>query len=148
MEVAINITLSQRSMITSVLITLHTNILLNTGLTKIYMSYFILGAPTSKEVSQHFKIWHTRSWRNVLKNICIFFINILLNVGLVSDLHNKSLCNGELSKRNLFKLLETATSESSFIFDYLLYKQVDGVAMGFPLGPILANAFLCHYEKE
>ena len=43
---------------------------------------------------------------------------------------------------------ETANSKSSFIFDYLLYKQVDGVALGFPLGPFLANAFLCHYEKE
>ena len=35
-----------------------------------------------------------------------------------------------------------------FIFDYLLYKQVDGVAIGSPLGPTLANAFLCHYGKE
>ena len=27
------------------------------------------------------------------------------------------------------------------IFDYLLYKQVDRIAMGSPLGPTLANAF-------
>ena len=66
----------------------------------------------------------------------------------VSDLHSKNLYNRKLSKRDLFKLLETATSESSFIFDYLLYKQVDRVAMGSPLGPTLGNAFLCHYEKE
>ena len=46
------------------------------------------------------------------------------------------------------KLLETGTSESSFISDYLLNKQVDGVAMGSPLGPTLAKAFLCHYDKE
>ena len=26
-------------------------------------------------------------------------------------------------------------------------KKIDGVAMGSPLGPILANAFLCHHEK-
>ena len=70
------------------------------------------------------------------------------NNNCVSDLHNKDLYNGKLSKRDLFKLLETATSESSFIFDYLLYKQIDRVAMGSPLGPTLANAFLCHYEKE
>ena len=66
----------------------------------------------------------------------------------VSDLHNRNLYNGKLNKSDLFKLLETATSESSFIFDFLLYKQIDGVAMGSPLGPTLANAFLCHYEKE
>ena len=46
------------------------------------------------------------------------------------------------------KLLESATSESSFVFDFLLCKQIDGVAMGSPLGPSLANVFLCHYEKE
>ena len=69
-------------------------------------------------------------------------------INCVSDLPNKDLYNGKLSKRDLFKLLETATSESSFIFDYLLYKQVDGVAMGSPLGPTLANAFLCYYEKK
>ena len=61
---------------------------------------------------------------------------------------NKSLYNGKLSKRDLFKLLETATSESYFTFDYLLYKNVDGLAMSSPLGPILANTLLCHYEKE
>ena len=48
----------------------------------------------------------------------------------VSDLHNINLYNGKLSKRDLSKVLEIATSKSSFIFDYLLYKEVDGVAMG------------------
>ena len=79
------------------------------------------------------------------------FSNIPLNETInncVSDLHNQNFYNGELSKRDLFKLQQTATSESSFVFDYLLYKQVDGVAMGSPLDPTLANAFLCHYEKE
>ena len=66
----------------------------------------------------------------------------------VNDLHNKNPYNGNLNKSDLFKLMETATSESSFIFDFLFYKQIDGVAMSSLLGPTLANAFLCHYEKE
>ena len=66
----------------------------------------------------------------------------------VSDLENKNLYNRKLNKSDLFKLLETATSEHSFIFDFLLYKQIERVAMGSLLGPTLANAFLCHYEKE
>ena len=79
------------------------------------------------------------------------FTNIPLNETInncVSDLHNKNRYNEKLSKRDLFKLLETATSKSFFIFDSILYKQVDRVAMGSPLGPTLANTFLCHYEKE
>ena len=66
----------------------------------------------------------------------------------VSDLHNKNLYNGKLDTSDLFKLLETVTSESIFVFDFLLYKQIDGVAMSSLLGPTIANAFLCHYEKE
>ena len=41
-----------------------------------------------------------------------------------------------------------ATKESYFIFNGLLYKQTDGVAMGSPLGPSLANAFLSYHEKK
>ena len=41
-----------------------------------------------------------------------------------------------------------AAFESFFVFDGEYYIQVDGVAMGSPLGPILANAFLCYYEKK
>ena len=41
-----------------------------------------------------------------------------------------------------------ATKESYFIFNGLLYKQIDGVAIGSPLGPSLANAFLSYHEKN
>ena len=44
-------------------------------------------------------------------------------------------------------LLSLASKESYFFFNEVLYKQKDGVAMGSPLGPTLANAFLSHYEK-
>ena len=47
----------------------------------------------------------------------------------VSDLHNKNLYNGKPKKSDQLKLLETATSESSFIFNFLLYKQIGGIVM-------------------
>ena len=53
----------------------------------------------------------------------------------VSDLHNKNFYNGKLNKSDLFKLLETATSDLTFIFYFLLYKQIDGVALSSPLVP-------------
>ena len=82
------------------------------------------------------------------------FTNILLKETInhcVSDLHNKNLYNGKPKKSDQLKLLETATSESSFIFNFLLYKQIDGIVMPPPpppLGSTLANTFVCHYEKE
>ena len=66
----------------------------------------------------------------------------------VNDLHNKNLHNGKSKKSDLFKLFEAATSESSFIFDSLHYRKIDGVAANSPLGPTLVNVFPYHYEKE
>ena len=51
------------------------------------------------------------------------------------------------SKSQFKRLLQLATQTSNFIFNGVLYEQIDGVAMGSPCGPTLANAFLCYYEK-
>ena len=52
------------------------------------------------------------------------------------------------TKSEVKQLLSLATKKSYFIFNGLLYKQIDGVAMGSPLGPSLANAFLSYHEKN
>ena len=41
-----------------------------------------------------------------------------------------------------------ATKELFFAFNNKFYIQVDDVAMGSPLGPILANIFLSHHEEN
>ena len=48
----------------------------------------------------------------------------------------------KLNKSDLFKLLETVTSESSFILIFF------SINKQYSLCPTLANAFLCHYKKE
>ena len=53
-----------------------------------------------------------------------------------------------LNKSEFKELLSLFIKESSFIFNEILYKQIDGLSMGSPLGPTLANAFLCFYEKK
>ena len=40
------------------------------------------------------------------------------------------------------------TQESYFIFSNILYKQKNGVAMGLPLRPTIANVFLLFYEVK
>ena len=51
-------------------------------------------------------------------------------------------------RQELKQLLTFATYESFFISDGEYYTHIDGVAMGSPLGPTLANAFLCRFEKK
>ena len=65
----------------------------------------------------------------------------------VNDLFSNNFYIGKLSRKDLYELFKLATTESSFIFDNKLCKQIDGLAMVLSLGPTLANAFLCHYEK-
>ena len=45
------------------------------------------------------------------------------------------------------KLSRAALQNNFFNFERKIYKQIDGVAMGSPLGPTLANAFLCFHEQ-
>ena len=53
----------------------------------------------------------------------------------------------KLSKREFKELLDLACKNSLFIFDGIYYNQIDGVAMGSPLGPCLANIFMNYHEK-
>ena len=50
--------------------------------------------------------------------------------------------------QHLVELLEIATKNQLFQFEGNLYEQVDGVAMGSPLGPLMANAFMCNIEEK
>ena len=53
-----------------------------------------------------------------------------------------------LDRNDMRELLTLAAYESFFIFYQVMFRQIDSVAMGSPWGPILANAFLCHFEKQ
>ena len=51
-------------------------------------------------------------------------------------------------KKELKKLFLFATSQTHFLFNGKLYSQIDGVAMGSPLAPVLANIFMGFYESK
>ena len=53
-----------------------------------------------------------------------------------------------ISKSDLVELLQVATKSQLFQFDGRLYEQVDGIAMGSPLGPLVANASLYSNEEQ
>jgi len=53
-----------------------------------------------------------------------------------------------ISEADVIELLRVATKGQLFQFDGDLYEQIDGVAMGSPLGPLMANTFLCSIEEK
>ena len=61
-------------------------------------------------------------------------------------LYNNEDVIQSINKSEFKNLMSLATQESHFIFNDVLYKQKDGVAMGSPLGPTMANVFLSFYE--
>ena len=51
-------------------------------------------------------------------------------------------------EKNLKKKFLFATSQTRFIFNNKFYDQIDGVAMGSPLAPVLANIFMGFHESK
>ena len=69
-------------------------------------------------------------------------IGILARKAFQDDWFNKEY-NLNITETDVIELLEVSTKNQLFQFQGILYEQVDGVAMGSPLGPLMANAFMC-----
>lgn len=84
-------------------------------------------------------------------DIVSLFTNIPIDqtITLACDLafEKSNLFHG-FDRVTFFKLLQFASKNTSFIFNNSIYQQIDGVAMGSPLGPTLANLFLCFNESK
>ena len=65
-------------------------------------------------------------------------INLIFN-------HNPNL---NITRKELKKHFLFATSQTHFIFNSKFYNQIDGVAIGSPLAPVLANIFLGFHESK
>ena len=53
----------------------------------------------------------------------------------------------KISQNELLELFRFCTSKTNFLFDGVVYDQIDDIAMGSPLTPTLANLFMGHHEK-
>ena len=83
-------------------------------------------------------------------DVVSLFTNIPLNETIdicVNSLMDLGLLPGSMSHMDFKKLLTLAVKDVLFRFNDSTYTQIDGVAMGSPLAPILANAFMSYYEK-
>ena len=81
-------------------------------------------------------------------DVVSLFTNIPLKetLEIAVDTILKNKIGLKITKEQLLKLFTFATSGTHFSFNDKFYEQVDGVAMGSPLAPRLANLFLGYHE--
>ena len=83
-------------------------------------------------------------------DVVSLFTNVPIKdcIKVIHDAIEKGDVSVDLDKILLCKLLEICVCDIQFLFDRKYYTQIDGVAMGSPLGPVLANIFVGHIEKH
>ena len=67
---------------------------------------------------------------------------------IVESLYSEKSVKVPPVDKTVFRELLRIATGGMFLYKDTLYKQVDGVAMGSPLGPSLANFFLGHIEEQ
>ena len=70
-----------------------------------------------------------------------------INICVYELFKSNSIIHG-LNKNHITEILSLTTKDSIILFDMAFCTQGDGLAMGSPLGLLLANAFLCHHETK
>ena len=83
-------------------------------------------------------------------DVVSLFTNIPLDetIDLAVDIIKSNDPSVKMSRVQLRKLFLFATSQTHFVYKGQYYDQVDGVAMGSPLGPVLANLFMGVHEAD
>ena len=72
-------------------------------------------------------------------------------LNIIKDLleHNETLCNRTvLLVQNIIELLGFCLHNTYFFFQNKFYEQVEGVAMGSQVSPVVANLYMEHFERE
>ena len=84
-------------------------------------------------------------------DVTSLFTNVPLDYTIkviLRKIYRDKLIKTKIKRNEMKMLLELCTKELHFSFNEKMYKQVDGVVMGNPLGPVIANIFMVELENN
>ena len=83
-------------------------------------------------------------------DITSLFTNIPLDetIRIISEYNKKDKLTKKIKNNLLIDMLSVASKDCVFQFNEKFFLQKDGVAMGSPLGPTMANIFMCNFENK
>ena len=93
------------------------------------------------------KFWHvlTNSVMDWLR--CLAYVPTITVARKIINLYASDLIAPSFLRKVFIELMQAVTKSVEFSFNNVMYQQIDGVAMGYLLGPALANIFVGYYES-
>lgn len=83
-------------------------------------------------------------------DVTSLFTNVRLQYTIdviLRKIYDEKLINTNIPKKEMKALLLLCTKNVHFTFNGETYQQIDGVAMGSPLGPVIAGIFMVELEN-
>ena len=90
-------------------------------------------------------------YKMVSFDVVSLFTNVTLDETIdiiIKYIYDKKETNTDIPKKEMRELLYLCTKNAHFTLNNKTYFQVDGVAMGSPLGPVLVNIFMIELERN
>lgn len=105
---------------------------------------------TNEFIKKISKVKPPKGYHMISFDVVSLFTNVPLErtISIILDkVYQEKLIKTKISRETLNALLHLCTKEVHFTFNEEIYQQLDGVAMGSPLGPLFANIFMSELEK-
>ena len=105
---------------------------------------------TKEFVNKISKVKPLKGYHMISFGVVSLFINVPLETTIdiiLGKVSKERLIKTNIKCEHLKTSLNLCIKDVHFTFNDELYQQVDGVAMGSPLGPLFANIFMCKLEN-